>query len=288
MPRMHKPALEATSHATSGAAVWLAALLAAAVMPGCAAKSRLEPPPRLSAMADFPPTTLYVARRRWHVDVGLNAGAVREPLAGVLRALPGARFAFFGFGDRRYLLSKNRDAPVLLAALWPGPALLLVTGLSEPPDQAFGRDQVIELPMTSEQSRELQAFLWRSIDTGPATHATDGTTREGEGTTRDGTAVPYADGPYPGSVYFAAGARYSALHTCITWAAEALRAAGFPVRSRLTVLAGQLWRQVLALRASIAGGRISVLADHRGAAALWDDHGRLRGRGRTAAADTTG
>jgi Protein of unknown function (DUF2459) len=53
----------------------------------------------------------------------------------------------------------------------------------------------------------------------------------------------YAPGPYPGSGYFNAVPRYSAFHTCNTWAAEALKAAGLPVRSRGVALAGQLWRQ---------------------------------------------
>ena len=33
---------------------------------------------------------------------------------------------------RRYLLAKNRNAPVLLAALWPGRGMILATGLTSP------------------------------------------------------------------------------------------------------------------------------------------------------------
>ncbi len=293
---MHDPAPLPARHVAAAAAVLLAAVTMAACAsgprlasgpgpavasspastPGPAGTSGLpsasgaEPPPSVPfpPVADFAPTTLYVARRRWHVDVGFAAESLRQPLAGILRTLPGARYAFFGFGDRRYLLAKHRGAPVLLAALWPGPALLLVTGLDNSPDQAFGQAHVIELPMTAEQSRAVQDFIWRSLS--------------------QGTPVPYAHGPYEGSAYFAADARYSALHTCITWAAEALRAGGFPVRSRLTLVAGQLWRQILKLRASIAGRRIAALAHHGRATALGDHDGRLRGRWRTRAADATG
>lgn len=294
---MHEPAPLPARHVAAAAAVFLAALTVAACAggarlagapdpasttpepastpepagtPGLPRAPGVTPAPSLPfpPIADFTPTTLYVARRRWHVDLGLAAEAVRPPLADVLRTLPGARYAFVGFGDRHYLLSRHRDAPVLLAALWPGPALLLVTGLDNTPDQAFGRDQVIEVPMTAEQSRAIQDFIWRSVS--------------------HGTPMPYAEGPYEGSAYFAADARYSALHTCITWAAEALQAGGFPIRSRFTLVAGQLWRQVVKLRASIAGRRIAVLAHHGRATPLGDDDGRLRRRGRTRAADTTG
>jgi hypothetical protein len=226
-----------------------------------------------SALEDFPPgaafssTTVYVARRRWHMDVGFAAKDIRGPLVGVLGQFPGASYVFFGFGDRHYLLSKDQGAPALLAALWPGPGLILVTALENAPRQAFGVEDVIDLQLTPDESRAIQAFIWRSL----SRHT-------------DETVEPYAPGPYPGSTYFAAVPRYSGLHTCITWAAEALRAAGLPVRTRLTLVAGQLWRQIR----SIAGRRIAVLADHGRAAALRDHDGRLGRRGRTTAADAAG
>ena len=193
------------------------------------------------ATEDFPPsaafssTTVYVARRRWHVDVGFAAEDLRGPLVGVLAQFPGARYAFFGFGDRHYLLSKDHDAPTLLEALWPGPGLILLTALENAPRQAFGVEDVIELRLTPDESRAMQAFIWHSL----SRHT-------------DESAEPYAPGPYPGSTYFAAVPHYSGLHTCITWAAEALRAGGLPVRSRLTLVAGQLWRQILKLSPSSA------------------------------------
>jgi hypothetical protein len=51
---------------------------------------------------------------------------------------PGAQYLFFGFGDRHYLLAKNRGAPVALAALWPGRGMFLATGLTSAPSVAFG------------------------------------------------------------------------------------------------------------------------------------------------------
>jgi len=54
---------------------------------------------------------------------------------------------------------------------------------------------------------------------------------------------PLGPGPYAGSAYFAAIPRYSALYTCNTWVADALHAAGLPVRSTGVVFAYQLWAQ---------------------------------------------
>jgi Protein of unknown function (DUF2459) len=249
-----------------------ALLLGVSLVTGCASAGRAgtDSPDRHPAMAghsDFAPATLYLVRRRWHIDVGFAADALREPLAGVARQFPGSRYVLFGFGDRHYLLAKRHDARVL-AALWPGPALILVTALSNSPQQAFGATEVIELPLAPEQSQALQEFIEHSLSRSAA-----------------GTLEPAAPGPYEGSMFFAAVPRYSAMHTCITWAAEALRAGGFPVRSRFVLVAGQLWRQALELHASIAGRRVSVFANDSRTVALRDHDGGLGGRGRTAAAD---
>jgi hypothetical protein len=144
--------------------------------------------------------TVYLARRSWHVDVGLAATDL-DPSLG---ALPGqfrtAKYLFFGFGDRRYLLRRNQSGPVLLRALWPGPALILVTAIDNTPALAFGGSQVLMIQLTASQAHMLQAFIRRSIP--------------------DSDLAPVAPGPYPGSEYYAASQQYSALHTCNTWAAR--------------------------------------------------------------------
>jgi Protein of unknown function (DUF2459) len=109
-----------------------------------------------------------------------------------------------------------------LAAIWRGPALVLATGLTAAPEQAFGDNRVIQLRVSPGQLSAARDYIARSI----------------------ASPLKVADGPYPGSVYFAATARYSGLHTCNTWAAEVLEQAGLPVHSRGVIFAGQLWTQV--------------------------------------------
>ncbi len=176
-------------------------------------------------------SSVYVARRSWHIDVGIEVADLAAPLVAVADALPGARYVFFGFGDRHYLLAKNHNAPVLLAALWPGSGMMLMTGLSSSPQLGFGAEQVIALKLDSAQMQALQAFIWNTLDS------------------RGGAASPYAPGPYEGSVYFPAATRYWALRTCNTWAAQALRASGLRIRSTGVIFAGQLWSRVQRLKA---------------------------------------
>ena len=182
------------------------------------------------------PELIYVARRGWHIDIGFAVSALEPPLRSLAAQFPGARYVFFGFGDQHYLLAKNRSGPVLLGALWPGPGMLLATAVNSTPRAAFGEQHVIALAVTMSQARAAQVFIQRSLDP---------------------TAVqPYAQGPYEGSLYFAATPKYSAFHTCNTWVAEALKAAPLPIHSAGVIFAGQLWRQVRRLghqRASVPG-----------------------------------
>ncbi len=177
------------------------------------------------------PAVIYVVRRGWHIDVGFAAHDLQLPLKSLTQEFPGVRYLIFGFGDRRYLLAKDRNAPVLLAALWPGHGLILATGLSATPQEAFGASHVAALTVTLGQARAAQAFVWQSLQ------------KQASDTDQD-SVKPYADGPYEGSLYFATPLKYSALHTCNTWAAESLQAAALPVHGAGVVFAGQLWNQV--------------------------------------------
>ena len=176
------------------------------------------------------PAVIYVARRSWHIDIGFAAADLQPPLDAVAAQFPGVRYLFFGFGDRHYLLAKDRNAPVLLAALWPGRGIILATALASSPQAAFGAVHVATLSLTDKQMRDIQAFVWYSLDR-----------QSGE---QGGAVKPYADGPYEGSLFFAATPRYSGFHTCNTWAAESLRAAALPIHSAGVIFAGQLWTQV--------------------------------------------
>jgi hypothetical protein len=218
--------------------------------------------------------TIYVVRRKWHIDVGFAASDLGPPLASAdgkepigsaddrkppgsadqrnplgsaddMRPLafaraefPAANYMFFGFGDRHYLLAKHHNAPVLSGALWPGPALILLTALQGTPAAAFGDSHVIELQLSAPHARAVQSFIRGSIS----------------------NLAPYAKGPYEGSLYFAASTRYSAFHTCNTWAAEALQAGDVPVRSRGVIFASQLWSPVRTLARSSTGAQVSIPA----------------------------
>lgn len=175
-------------------------------------------------------STLYVARRGWHIDIGMAASDLAPPLHQAAADLPESRYIFFGFADKHYLMAAHHNGPVLFGALWPGASIILTTGLPNTPAEAFGEQQVIALSATAEQMRALQSFIWGSLRT------------------QDQVLKLYSPGPYEGSVYFLGTAKYSAFHTCNTWGAEVLRAAGFRVHTGGVVFADQLWEQVRRLK----------------------------------------
>jgi uncharacterized protein (TIGR02117 family) len=201
------------------------ALLAVLALAGCstlherqvAAASEADSGPRI---------VIYVIRRRWHTDIGFNAADVPLPLAAVRSKLPAAHYLLFGFGDRHYLMTKGRSPAGLLGAVWPGPGVVLVTGLTATPEEAFGNEGVIRLTLSADQARHLEQFVWKTL------------------ATTDSVPTGLGAGPYAGSYYYAATVGYSGLNTCNTWTAEALKVAGLPVNSFGVELSGQVWHQV--------------------------------------------
>jgi Protein of unknown function (DUF2459) len=196
-------------------------LLAACALAAC----RTSPDVRPTA-AGGPPVAIYIVKRSWHIDIGFDAADLHPPLATLRAALPNARYLLFGFGDKHYLLSHGRSFDRLLGAVWPGEALVLLTGIEGTPEEVFGTSEVIRLSVNLTQAIDLQEFVWNTL------------------ATENGVATALAPGPYAGSFYYGSVQRYSGLHTCNTWAAEALRSAAIPVHSYAVVFSGQLWRQV--------------------------------------------
>ena len=121
-----------------------------------------------------------------------------------------------------------------------------MTALAAAPEEAFGSEHVIRLKVSAAEAQAAQAFVWDSL------------------LQNNGVATVFGKGPYEGSLFVGAVPKYSAVHTCNTWAAEVLREAGLPVRSRGVLFAWQLWSQVRRIEdgatASISGRVVPIAA----------------------------
>jgi uncharacterized protein (TIGR02117 family) len=207
------------------------ALAACLALAGCAAPVPPAPPPQLTA---GPKTeTIYLVERGWHTDIGLPATQLDDTLAELRTTFPGVHTLVIGFGQRAYLLHREPDLADMLAALAPGPGALLVTALRDTPQTAFPADDVVVLRVSARGLARLTDFIAGSFERLP-----------------DGALHAIADGPYPGSLFYASTSTYSAGFTCNTWTAEALQTAGLPVHVAGVMFAGEVADQARRIAAA--------------------------------------
>jgi len=204
---------------------------AAATATGLAACSALpRTAPQAEEVGGHRTRVVHLVARGWHTDVDLPADRLPPPLLPLARDFPGASYFLFGFGERAYWTRPDPNSMDAFAALVPGPGVILVTALRVSPQTAFAPEDVVALPVTEAGLDRLAAHLAAEL-------------RE------DGQIRRLADGPYPGSRFYATSRRYSAAYTCNTWTADASQVAGTGVAATGVLFAGQLMARARAVAA---------------------------------------
>ncbi len=130
-----------------------------------------------------------------------------------------------GFGARGWYMAAVPNSWDGVAALTGTAGVVLARPLPSAPEALFGPDRVVALRVSPEGMASLRDFLRATLAAGP------------------GIPVRLANGPYPGSAFYAAATRYGLGYTCNTWTVDALRAAGLPVSAWGVVSAGEaMWQ----------------------------------------------
>jgi len=166
---------------------------------------------------------IYVIGRGWHTDIGLPVEEIAAPLSVLETGFPGVRFLTFGFGERQFLVNRQQNFGAMLSALLPSHSALLMTALRTTPDVAFGQENVVVLHLSRAGLLRIEASIWREFELSP-----------------DEKPLRLAEGPYPGSVFYAARTTYDGLYTCNTWTAATLRTGGLPLPLTGVLFAGQV------------------------------------------------
>lgn len=179
--------------------------------------------------------TVYLIAAGWHTEIALPIHAIHGPLRVLASDFPRSQYLAFGWGERNYFMARAPTFDDAMRALFPGPAVLLVTPLYQPPRDSRPGAEVFEVGLPTAGLDPLSNHLWAAFE-----KAADGTPRR------------LAAGPHPGSVFYGATATYSASYTCNTWTAESLAVGGVPVTSAGVVFAGQLTDQLRTLSARAA------------------------------------
>jgi len=195
----------------------------AALLAGCEGPAAADcAPPSVAERVPEGPDAVYVLGRGWHTEIGVPADRLAGKLAVFRSIFPGAREVMFGYGKRTFMVARaDRVSEYVLGPL-PGPALIEAVGLNATPPEAYGGDGVIALTLPPGGMERLSAFIWNDLQ-------------------HDGADEPLlvAPGRFPGSLFYAARSGYDLFHTCNTWVAEALHAAGLPVATDWLIFSGQ-------------------------------------------------
>jgi hypothetical protein len=199
---------------------------ALSLLAGCAAL----PPVPAPAPGD---AVVAVIERGWHTDIGLPADRIGGRLAPLAEAWKGAGYLVFGFGDREYYMAREVTFGQTIEALFPGPGVILVTGLGTSPEAAFGTGNVVMLHVPQAGFDRIADFVAQALD------------ERGDGTIR-----LLGDGPYPGSLFYASGDIYDAFDNCNGWTARALRRGGLPVDPDPVLFSDQVMDQARTIAAA--------------------------------------
>lgn len=174
--------------------------------------------------------TTYLIAVGWHTEIALPIHAIHDPLRAVTPDFPSSQYLSFGWGERKYYMARSPTFDDAMSALFPGPAVLLVTPLYRPPRDSRASAQVFEISLSTAGFDRLSNYVWAAFE------------KSG-----DGRPHRLAAGPEPGSVFYGATGTYSATYTCNTWTTEGLRVGGIPVTPAGVVFASQVTEQLRSL-----------------------------------------
>ncbi|WP_424811250.1 DUF2459 domain-containing protein [Roseococcus sp. YIM B11640] len=190
--------------------------------------------PASPACATAGPDAIRVVARSWHTEIAVPASL----LPALAPSYPGARVLMLGFGKRNFMLAPARGLSEWLAGPFPGPAVIQVTALTAPPEQAMNAD-ILAIGTGEDSLRRLGTALMASFRA-------------------DGDGKPVFVSQVERTDFFDAARGYSLDYTCNSWTADMLLAAGMPLRVEDATLASGVLRQVAALPGACRPPRISA------------------------------
>ena len=206
----------------------------------CAGPPRATPPP--AGGPGDATVAIRVVSHGWHTGIVIARDDIPAGSWPEHRLFPPAPFLEVGWGDRAFYREADAGVSLGLAAAFASEGVVLhVVGRDRPPGRAGDRVEVVVIAMPA---RGLEA-LARFVSTAYARDA-------------QGQVIDLGPGLAPVSRFYAATGRYSLLHNCNNWVAEALHAAGCPIDPDSAVTAGSLLGQARSCSWSPAPGRRAV------------------------------
>ncbi len=162
--------------------------------------------------------TVFVIQHGWHTGIAVPRTDIPEGRWPESANYPDALYLEVGWGDREFYPAPDPSARAALrAVLTPGPSVLHIVGLHDHPTRMLPFSGIIEVRVGAEGLERMIEFIAASHDRGGG---------------RPAPAI--GPGLYFDSHFYPALASFHLFNNCNTWVADALRAAGLPMRRAIT------------------------------------------------------
>jgi hypothetical protein len=170
---------------------------------------------------------VYVVEQGWHVEIGLPVEELDEDLAFFHAVFPGARVIMFGYGKQTFITAPPDTLSEYFLGPFPGPAVIQTVGLKVTPLEAYPPENTITLILPAGGRRALSAYIRKDL-------------------TQNMSRAPMVvtQSTDPNGLFYASESEYSLTHTCNTWIADALHAAGFPISGNGVIFSYQVMARV--------------------------------------------
>ncbi|HEU4342542.1 MAG TPA: DUF2459 domain-containing protein [Candidatus Binatia bacterium] len=171
---------------------------------------------------------IFVVNYGWHTAIVIKKSELSEKALPEVREFPDADYLEIGWGDRDYYQAADAGLGLALrAAFWSSGSVLHVVGIQGAAERHFAGSEIVEIMLGDQMFQRLSEFISGTfLRFDPAAPA------EGR------------PGQYPTSQFYPARGKFHLFHTCNTWVAEALGAAGLPISPAFTFTAGSLMSRV--------------------------------------------
>ena len=178
--------------------------------------------------------SVAIVDNSWHAAIVLRKSDLADKTMPELADYPTAQFIEFSWGDQDYFPDPASGIfGAIKAALWSSGSVIHLVGFADSVENFYRGATITELRMN--------VFAYgRMVDYINETFARD----------KSSGRAAAAPGLFPYSRFYPASRSFNLLHTCNTWVAEALEAAGLPVSSVFVITAGNLQNQLSAAQAT--------------------------------------
>lgn len=197
----------------------LCLLLIAFALAACSGWTPPCPPP---ASGDL----VYVVGQGWHAEIGIPVEELDDGLRFYRDVFPGARVVIFGYGKKTFFTAHAETVSEYILGPVPGPAVIQAFALNVTPLEAYPREDTTVLRLPPDGAHALSAYIWQDL------------------VKENGKPKIAARGSEPDGMFYEAVSEYNLFHTCNTWTAEALHAAGLPISADGIVFSGQTMDRV--------------------------------------------